>query len=933
MKIYNEIVFDVDGNVTYEDSYEYSGDVMLLQGDDNDSNSTSGLGDWGAGMNFNLDPYFSPDFSNFFSPDPSVANFVNDSNLTDNFTNFNLDLGFGGNLNTSGLENIDYSALPNITSGAGAQARSDELLMQSSGALTANPMPSLPSISNVGAAPFSGSINWNAIPGGFQPLPQVAGGKKKLYQLSKFHGGMNQKSSPRDISDAECQEATNVTVSQVGRITLLGDITNTENGLSTAELAESATHIPSPGYGLYVFKSGYSLEASPTQGDYTIVVSTDGEHVVAKDSTTQLDDDNAWLTISDATSAGRVHVAPVFYASGNGLYACDANLIHTATRKAAILVYRKDYNDAIITNVWSTGEALIASPTFIESAAGNSNNAANGKITLEWDDIGAGSNVVFDPVDGDGEAAVHIGSDADISGNWDGNYFFYISWLFDNGCETGLTSLQKTGGSFASGYPFSDESLEFNFSVMNNDNDATPAISGTNYMGGDARIHGARIYFREAGAVERYMLAEVSLPDGVKGALDSTFTPWDENSEIYDLYSNITFKSPPELYTYVALNGYYANEMYAKSETTIADDTAGPASHEVRYRTATVGSNGAVFIGCFSFRGKVVMDGMMYSMKNKPGVFPELNVFDSPSSDGTPITALVSFKDKILQFKQDAMYVVNISNATQFYTEASFRNCGIMNPCQAFQTPFGVIFANHIGCFIYDGSKVISLTSGKLAVANWGISEGSIVDTVAGSKDAVNVPCVGYDPRSQSIIVLKDIGDDSTDTSAWVYHMGTQSWTEGTSMITNTNSDRHSNFIISPNGYLSICQDAVVALKNYNHDKTVDTADQTITYTTKDMDFGMPSQTKKVFKVYVTYFSDDSTVPTLTFGVDGDTTPTEAFDSGAFASSGGLQTTAFTVNDAALTGIKSLSLKISGATDHSFEIQDISILYRPRPIK
>ena len=31
MKIYNEIVFNVDGNVTYEDSYEYTGDVMLMQ--------------------------------------------------------------------------------------------------------------------------------------------------------------------------------------------------------------------------------------------------------------------------------------------------------------------------------------------------------------------------------------------------------------------------------------------------------------------------------------------------------------------------------------------------------------------------------------------------------------------------------------------------------------------------------------------------------------------------------------------------------------------------------------------------------------------------------------------------------------------------------------------------------------------------------------
>ena len=77
------------------------------------------------------------------------------------------------------------------------------------------PLPSLPSISNVGAVPFSGSVNWNAIPGGFQPLPPIAGRSKRLYQLSQFHGGINQKSSPRDISDNECQEATNVTFSNV----------------------------------------------------------------------------------------------------------------------------------------------------------------------------------------------------------------------------------------------------------------------------------------------------------------------------------------------------------------------------------------------------------------------------------------------------------------------------------------------------------------------------------------------------------------------------------------------------------------------------------------------------------------------------------------------------------------------------------------------
>ena len=258
---------------------------------------------------------------------------------------------------------------------AGEKARADEMLIQSTGALTANPMPSMPSISNVGAAPFSGSINWNAIPGGFQPLPQVTGGKKRLYQLSKFHGGINQKSSPRDISDAECQEATNVTVSQVGRITLLGDIKNTENGLSTAPLATSATHIPSPGYGLYVFKSGYSLAATPVQGDYTVVASTDGRHVELTDGTTTKQDH---LDIAGADT----DVAPVFYAAGNGLYAADANLVHTTTRKAAILVYREDINKTVTVKGWETGEALISSPIRSAAAAANTVNLATSHTTL-----------------------------------------------------------------------------------------------------------------------------------------------------------------------------------------------------------------------------------------------------------------------------------------------------------------------------------------------------------------------------------------------------------------------------------------------------------------------------------------------------------------------------------------------------------------------
>jgi hypothetical protein len=97
----------------------------------------------------------------------------------------------------------------------------------------------------------------------------------------------------------------------------------------------------------------------------------------------------------------------------------------------------------------------------------------------------------------------------------------------------------------------------------------------------------------------------------------------------------------------------------------------------------------------------------------------------------------------------------------------------------------------------------------------------------------------------------------------------------------------------------------------------------------------MPSQTKKIFKVYVTYVSNDAQVPTLTYGADG-AAPTTAVTGTFGNTSGAITTVAFTVGSGAptgWTGIKSFSLRIAGATDHEFEIQDIAILYRARPIK
>ena len=959
MKIYNEIVIDMNPEslsfekVIYEDSFDYHGDVMLALTKDEMRER------WKAG---------NPDING----DGGVG--VQDMILAGKFA---LEEGQTQEEALASTAEITFAVGANL--GTFEQRQQESLLQQTQATdIQANPLPSLPSISNVGAVPFTGVVNWNAIPGGFQPLPQTAGGRKKLYQLSQFHGGINQKSSPRDISDQECQDAKNVTVSQVGRIKTLGDLkSSTSTGLTAIQLGD--LELPNAGYGWFIFKSGYSFADPPAAGNTTINVTQDGKVTQLTDGTN---------TTSCNIANAETHVAPVYYAAGGGFYACDANFAHTTARQAIVSVYREDA--FVITNDWETvnKDALLRSP--IRSAASEENTVSLVDASGGDTDVNQNHQLIVNICDG-GLVGANLGG----TGSWDGTYYFYVSYLFDGGCETGLTAIGTV--------TFNEETLRLNPSLMHN---------STNPFGDSVRYEGARIYFKESGTAERWLLAEISLQDGVKGALDSTFVPWTIVASVHDLTDaqRIVFDAPPALSSYLSQNGYLASEVYDLSnddaftdatcdynaggtaDPTIAhDDDNGkikqymmvdgslipngayvgvvtsdtsfelykdgaavntdagsavsngtlsfyttPTAHDVRYKTAVVGQQGVVFIGNVRFQGKETTDGMMFSMPGKPAIFPKFNFFDSPSSDGSPIMALAAFQDTILQFKENAMYVINVANPAQFHAEAAYRDCGVFNPCQVFTTAFGVIFANQYGCFIYDGNKVISLTNGKFDIDDWGLTETSSINA-----DGTGVPCVGYDPRSQSIIVLKDIGHESTNKGSWVYNMLTQSWTEGFEFIDNVANDIHSNFQISPNGYLSIMQydagltstPATRTPYTYNIGESASNT-QDITYITKDMDFGLPSQTKKIMKVYITYTSGGSNVPAsagVLFGVNGATPATE-FSSGTFATSQ-TNTVLTLVPTSAATGIKSFAIKITDTVDEAFEINDISILYRVRPIK
>ena len=168
--------------------------------------------------------------------------------------------------------------------------------------------------------------------------------------------------------------------------------------------------------------------------------------------------------------------------------------------------------------------------------------------------------------------------------------------------------------------------------------------------------------------------------------------------------------------------------------------------------------------------------------------------------------------------------------------------------------------------------------------------------------------------------------------------MPTQSWTEGIDIFTNVDGGRHTNFIVSAKGYLSFLIDTSGNLSNYSQGQADGDA-QTVTYITKDIDFGFPNQTKKIFKIYVTYQGDANAL-TGTCGLNGntslDTAMTNAGTSDATLTNHGVAdntVATFTIDGTQPDTIKSIALKFTGSCGEDFQINDITIVYRLRPIK
>ena len=360
---------------------------------------------------------------------------------------------------------------------------------------------------------------------------------------------------------------------------------------------------------------------------------------------------------------------------------------------------------------------------------------------------------------------------------------------------------------------------------------------------------------------------------------------------------------------------------------------------ELKYKHAVV-VNRTLYVGNVQVfarrRGSIKVEGdsMYKSVVNEFDTFPSYNKIEAAVNDGEEITGLVEFADKILQFKQNTLYVINVSRQIEVL-ESTHRNKGVNNPAAICKTDYGIAWANHHGCYLYDGRKVVDLLEKggirRIRESTWStfLSAGTYK------------PMVGYFPQKRQIFVVDSRGAGGAG-ACYIYDMVTASWIRG---FDATFADAvKSNFINDWNG--DLVHITAASPKEWS-DASAITAN--INFKTKDIDFGHPSVRKKIYKVYVSYKGDGDSV-TIAYSTNGDTdTVSTSFyitnADGSSTGAGATNTPLLDDNDTtewinaelkpatSINNVYSFQLHFGGTAGSDFEINDISIVYRIKSVK
>jgi len=569
-------------------------------------------------------------------------------------------------------------------------------------------------------------------------------------------------------------------------------------------------------------------------------------------------------------------------------------------------------------------------------------------IGPDFTSVNRNTSLMYTPVTDIGSIVIDLVEtvNAGNSSTWNNRKFqFAMSAVYDGNQESPLI----TPGTYL-----------INDNVSSNDY-LTPALDNKSFsirfsilatVRGDInpRITGYKLYAREYDVVDLvedwWLQGEINLIDGGKGIEYSQFSIWKSYTDGTNTHTVTDF-----------LCDNFSKVSTYNDETGYGNQNITPSELTPKYKAAAVAGR-SVYIGGLEMNSNdpttksTIGDVMIRSNIDQFDVFPTSRTISVSVRDGDEIVALETYADRLLQFKREKLHIINISQEVEFLEDTVYYK-GVSHPESVTRTDFGVAWANNLGVYLYDGKNIINLfeKSGRQVISEkeWG-------DFLTANKDGVSAtltPMVGYLPKRRQLIIFDDISNGSTtDPRLYIYDITSQSWTKGSQQTTNREVVQlKTNFTTDWNGDLMYAYSGTGTFVKWD-DTGVATDKMNII--TKDIDFGQPAQRKKIYKIYVTYKTSNASNSSgvlVQYDTDGETSFAGGFSyigsnntfvdgTNEYTSAGGLlgtddwHTIALTPTSS-INNIYSFQLKFHtpnfGHAD--FEINDISIVYRLKPVK
>jgi hypothetical protein len=425
------------------------------------------------------------------------------------------------------------------------------------------------------------------------------------------------------------------------------------------------------------------------------------------------------------------------------------------------------------------------------------------------------------------------------------------------------------------------------------------------------RITGARIYWKLNSLDDNYLIGELDfINNGFKWFPDGETISYD--------FENTSSTEPPVLNNTVIAKGILpASANFIDTYKNINGFSANAEFINSRYKAVCVHGRRAYIGNIKRPTGPSQPDTMVKSVVNKFDVFPENSgEVDVVVRDGESIIELETYADRILQFKEKTMYIINVSENVE-YLEDTYRNKGILKWWHATKTDMGIAWFNMFGVYFYDGKGVTNL----LEKDGMRLLDASTWETFISTSPAEAQ--IGYIPKKRQLLIKNN------SEHVYIFDFVLRAWMYGDTAINKTT--KMTNFALKDEELIYITDPAATSkIWKWNPSPLA----PAFHYQGRDDDFGSPGIRKKIYKVYISYTSGAGALPTVTYGVNGED-PTNAVSTGSFSINQPKWTQATFTFASDTNSCYSFQLQIDGtiANPADFEINDITIIHRIKSIK